>query len=249
MATSNTYITINSPKLGLTRRLNYFGLEDQGYETEVVDYSLDGPTFKAVTYPHKWRSTTSFYNVLPEDMRSLKITVKLRVQSDTFANTRGAFADYKRELDKYMQDRVRIKLPDGYYYDGYCDAIGAPTMSGGDTDFMGIWTYSFKVLPTFHGELVTKSGDSVTCSSTVTRTSCRLTKTITEAAEVYKLGTVKFYNVEPGDVLQADGILGRILVNGAPATNDFYFTTFPFLVPGENTNLGSDTIEYYPTYI
>lgn len=58
-------------------------------------------------------------------------------------------------------------------------------------------------------------------------------------------------DVSEGDEIVVDGILGRILQNGAPCAGNMSFIHLPSLVPGENYFQCPEdlTVEYYPTFI
>lgn len=100
-----------------------------------------------------------------------------------------------------------------------------------------------------HEPLETVVGRNVYCRSTVPRTDCKLSATAGQNYSTVKLGSVTFSNIQSGDVLVADGIEGKISVNGESVTADFIH--IPYLVRGVNSIEGplTPTVSYYPTYI
>ena len=113
---------------------------------------------------------------------------------------------------------------------------------------IALCSYQFKGVR--HDKLETVQGNTVICKSTVPHTDCRLTCTASQDYASLTIDTVTITGVTAGDVLVVDGILGRILQNGAPCAGNMSFVHFPSLVPEENTLTCPEdlTVEYYPTY-
>lgn len=90
-------------------------------------------------------------------------------------------------------------------------------------------------------------------SVTMTTNTGSISATLSSALpEVVSLGGAGFHNCNFNDVITIDGITGAIEKNGQPAAASTDWLHFPSLTPGENVvdaQIGTVTVEYYPTYI
>lgn len=149
---------------------------------------------------------------------------------------------------------TEIRMPDGLDYTGTFTKRDMKDFVGG----VGVeMSYTFEGIA--HKPLVTVRGTQIACLSNIPQTDCRLSCVVSEDSEQYRIelndlaitfGNT-YYAPKAGDALTWDGILGRILVNGAPAAHWAAFSRLPFLVPGFNYITAPDevTVEYYPTYL
>lgn len=191
------------------------------------------------------RNRTGF-NVLSSVFGMRSFTVSLFYTG----KTRREITLKKSTVDAMLFGRLDILLPDGLHYDSVLESAGELKILGVQNDkVIGLCPYSFRGLQ--HDPLLTSTGNTVICQSTIPQTSCRLTCTASQAYASLTIDTVTITNVHQGDVLVVDGIEGRILQNGAPCAGNMSFQHFPALVPGQNTLSCPETlqVEYYPTYI
>lgn len=165
------------------------------------------------------------------------------------APTRRELALIKSKLDNMMIGKLELWLPDGFYYSSYLESAGEENVLGVERNqVIALCSYQFKGVR--HDRLETVQGNTVICKSTVPHTDCRLTCTASQDYASLTIDTVTITGVTAGDVLVVDGILGRILQNGAPCAGNMSFVHFPSLVPEANTLTCPEelTVEYYPTY-
>lgn len=94
-------------------------------------------------------------------------------------------------------------------------------------------------------------GEGIYNPGTMPFTDCKLSVTVSTAAESYSLGGAVFHNVAANERLVFDGIEGKILRNGVPNAANVTWTHFPALTPGNNTITATDavTVEFYPAYL
>lgn len=225
-----------------TITINGKTLEELGVDG-LAEYTVGGSSFDNQTFFGRNRTT---FDVLASVPRLKTVAFTLAFKSAT----RAAAVMLKSRVDAEFVGKIDLRMPDDLYYTVYADGIGDLVLKGTSGGYIGTAAYKFKGI--CHGEIVTVTGNTVNCLSTTPRTDCKLEVTVPANATYFRLGTVQFNNVSAGDVLTADGLTGRILVNGAPASGEISFTQFPFLVPGENniyTTAGTATVTYYPTYI
>ena len=222
-------------------------------DQDIADYGVLVQSFKVggtkvASEIFQGENRTSF-NVLSSNRSMRTITVSLFYQ----AQTRRELSIIKSRLDYMMMDgRVELFLPDNFFYSAYLTSAGDEQILGVEDDkVIALCTYTFEGIR--HDALETiylASGGQMQCKSTVPKTDCRLRCTCQSAHQSITIGTVTITNVARYDVLEVDGILGRILQNGAPCAGNMEFIHFPSLVPGVNTIPCPETltVEYYPTY-
>lgn len=212
----------------------------------MLTYTVSGSNLTNDWFLGRFRTHMSMYLSI-QATRTLTLTL-LYEGAD-----RGEVTLAKSKVDSALTGSVELSLPDGFEYTAVCSSFGEMELIGAYPHTAGRAVYTFDAI--CHGEQITEAvpvGGSLTCTSTMPRTDCILEVTSSSAHNVYILGTVRFLNIAAGDVLTADGINGRFLVNGAPAANRIIFTEFPYLVPGSNSFPDATdpvTVTYYPTYI
>lgn len=207
----------------------------------LMEYTIGGTALDNEVFHGRYRTHFGVLASVP-GTRSIKFTLAFE------ANTRQDALLNKSAVDALMVGVVDLQMPDELFYRCYSSGIGDLVLMGTDNGgYIGTAVYKFTGI--CHGSLVTQTGTSINCTSTMPRTDCKLECTVSADADEFVLGTVTFTNVSAGDVLVADGIEGRFLVNGAPSVNEVSFLTFPYLVPGTNTFPRSVTVTYEPTYI
>lgn len=156
----------------------------------------------------------------------------------------------KSECEAQMFGECDLFMPDGFHYRCMLESIGESVTKGIDGQQVIIET-NYKLSGIQHDELVVvEDGTSFISKGTMPRMDCRLTVTVGEDAETYRIGGAVFKNVVAGDVLVVDGIYKRFLKNGAWTTADSWIN-FPSVVSGQNAFIAPDTVqvEYYPCYI
>lgn len=186
------------------------------------------------------RNRTEF-NLLSSVWTLKEITLPLVIHGKNHAE----ISRKKTELVRICFGKKELFLPDGFFYTAMLTGAGDIVWNG---PFLGEFSLIF--LGMQHGALITTSGHTVYCESTISQTDCILTATVSTAADTYQLGEALFTDVNAGDVLTMDGIHKRVLVNGAPGALKCQWLHFPFLVPGENQITCPDdvTVSYYPCY-
>ena len=186
---------------------------------------------------------------------ALKTTRKMRpISVNIFyqAETRRELSIIKSTLDAQMDGKIELFLPDGFFYSSYLLSAGEEQIIGVENNkVIATCAYTFNGIR--HDALETvevETGEEMTCKSTVPRTDCRLTCTASRDYYSLTVGSVYVDNVHSGDEITVDGILGRVLQNGAPCAGNMRFIHFPYLTPGVNTITCPETltVEYYPTY-
>lgn len=210
----------------------------------VVESFKVGPT-QITNEVFQGRNRTGF-NLLSATFGRREIAVNLFYK----AKDRRTITLMKSQVDALLFGKLELALPDGFLYSSVLTNAGEMQILGVEgPGVIALCSYTFEGVR--HDPLVTSSGNSIYCESTMPQTDCRLTCTASQAYNSITVDTVTITNVRQGDVLTVDGINGRILQNGAPCAGNMSFLHFPALVPGENTLSCPETltIEYYPTYI
>lgn len=209
----------------------------------VEKYTIGGSPVNSEIY--QGLNSTSF-NLLLQSFGMREITVSIFLS----ASTRREITLKKSRLDAMMWGKVELLMPDGFYYTSVLTSAGALSLLGVEgNEEIAICEYTFEGIQ--HDALVTSTGNAPVCTSTMPYTNCRLTCTASQDRTSLQIATVTITDVHQGDVLVVDGILGRILQNGAPCAGNMSFIKFPQLVPGSNSLTCPETltVEYYPTYI
>lgn len=212
----------------------------------VQSFKVGGVKLTSNTFQGENRTN---FNVLYTSRGMRTITVSLFFT----AQSRRELSIIKSKIDAMlMVGKVDIFLPDDFFYSSYLTDAGEEQILGvEDNKVIALCTYTLEGIR--HDALETiayTAGGRMLCKSTVPKTDCRLTCTASQDYQQITIGPVTFLDVSSGDVLVADGILGRILQNGAPCAGNMVFTHFPSLAPGYNeiTSPEDLTVEYYPTY-
>lgn len=152
----------------------------------------------------------------------------------------------KTAFDALIYPKAEIQLEDGFMYTAILNKIG-------DASYVGKTAiksnYEFSVIR--HTGYVEMQGNEVFCEFTYPYVACRLKTVVEKDTAKYQLGTVAFENIKAGQILEVDGINGRILVDGAPGAQYADWLEFPILVPGKNNIVCNDTVTigYYPIYM
>ena len=221
-------------------------------DTDIADYGALVENFKVGAVEVE---NSIYQGVNRTNFNALKTVRKMRpIAVNIFyqAETRRELSIIKSTLDALMDGKVELFLPDGFFYSSYLLSAGEEQILGVENNkVIAICAYTFNGIR--HDALETievESGETMTCKSTVPYTDCRLTCTASQAYPVLNVDGVTITNVAANDVITVDGILGRILQNGAPCAGNMNFRHFPSLVPGVNTITCPETltVEYYPTY-
>lgn len=220
----------------------YIDIHDLGAHT-LTDYKIGGTKVDTQVFAGRWRTNFDVLEAVP-GLRAISFTLVFT------GKTRRDLVLNKSRVDAYLTGKCELLMPDGMYYTCYTGSLGDLVIMGNDEHGV-IGQAAYKMSGIAHGDLETTTGANIFCRSTMPRTDCKVTCTATADAAEYTVQGVTFTGVSAGDVLCADGINGRLLVNGAPAVNAVRFMSFPYLVPGWQTIEAPDapTVEYYPAYI
>lgn len=154
------------------------------------------------------------------------------------------------KLTSMLTGVVELALPDGFYYRCTLDKVGDLQIIGVDGKGC-IAECTYTLMGIQHDALQTVTGNVVYAEGTMWQMDCILTCTASRAYNNLGLGPVNFTNVPLGAVVTADGINGRMLVNGEPTTGNVEFIHLPYLVPGRQSIYCPETltVQYYPSYI
>lgn len=215
------------------------------YGALVESFKVGAPKLTNTVY--QGRNRTSF-NVLASQLGMRQISVQIFYK----AKTRRELALIKSKIDNMLIGKVELWLPDGFFYTASMTSAGDEQIVGIEYDEeIAMCGYSFEGIR--HDKLETvqlPQGGTLHCKSLVPQTDCRLTCVASESYASIQIGPVVITGVQQGDVLVADGILGRITQNGGLCAGNMSFLHFPSLIPGENQITCPEdlTVEYYPTY-
>lgn len=210
----------------------------------VVESFKVGPT-QITNEVFQGRNRTGF-NLLSSTFGRREIAVNLFYK----AKDRRTITLMKSHVDALLFGKLELALPDGFLYSSVLTNAGEMQILGvQDNEVIALCSYTFEGVR--HDPLVTVTGNTVFCLSTMPKTDCRLTCTASQAYTSILIDTVTITNVSAGDVLVVDGINGRILQNGGPCAGNMSFLHFPALVPGENVLSCPETltVDFYPAYI
>ena len=220
----------------------YYNIHDLGAHT-LQDYKVTGTKIDTEVFAGRWRTHFNVLESVP-GLRNIQFTLVFE------GATRRDVVLNKSRADAFLAKECELLLPDGLLYTCYPASLGDLVLMGNDREGI-IGQAAYKLTGIAHGELETVSGYDVFCRSTMPRTDCRVTCTASADASEYTVAGVTFTDITAGDVVCADGINGRLLINGAPATSAVHFMSFPYLVPGWQAIDAPDTpiVEYEPAYI
>lgn len=166
------------------------------------------------------------------------------------AETRRELAMNKSAIDAELIGKVEIHLPDGFYYTAALQTMGELQMLGVEgNQLIALCSYSLNGIR--HDPLQTAAGNLVYADGTAPRMDCILSCRASKAYKELQVGPVVFKNIKTGDALTADGINGRLLINGTPAAQRTSFSRLPYLVPGWQTIDCPETVtvQYYPIWV
>lgn len=217
--------------------------------TNIADYgvlveSMDVGAISVENTTYQGRNRTNF-NVLASVQYMRPINISLFFA----AKTRRELSLIKSQIDNMLTGKLELWLPDGFFYSAYLKDAGKEQILGvEDNQVIALCGYKFEGIR--HDPLETVESNTLLCKSLVPRTDCRIICTATQDRASLLIDTVTITGVTNGDVLEVDGINGRILQNGGLCAGNMSFIHFPFLVPGENTIdcVEDVTVQYYPTY-
>lgn len=205
-------------------------------------YSVGGTEITNETY--QGRNRTHF-NLLAKQFGRKTVTMTVFFH----AVDRHLLTIQQSKMTAMLTGVVELFLPDGFYYRSTLDEVGDLQIIGVDgKGCIAECTYTLSGIQ--HGELVTVEGNTVVAEGTLWQMDCILSCTASRAYNNLGLGPVNFTNVPSGAVVTADGINGRLLVNGQP-TAGASFVHLPYLVPGRQSVYCPEilTVQYYPSYI
>lgn len=216
------------------------------YGVLVESFKVGGIAVKCETFQGENRTNFTVLSV-NRYMRDISVSLFYTAQS------RRELSIIKSTIDAMMMGgKIELFLPDQFFYSAYLVSAGDEQILGLEDDkVIALCAYKFQGIRHDALETVTvASGSTMQCKSTVPRTDCKLTCTATQYRSSLQVGPVTITGVNYGDTIVVDGILGRILQNGAPCAGNMSFLHFPALVPGENTITCPErlTVQYYPTY-
>lgn len=166
------------------------------------------------------------------------------------AKTQRELAEQKSQVDARLLGTPDLHLPDGFHY-------FAVLKSAGDLKILGIegnrviGLASYKLEGIRHDSLQTVTGNTIKASGTMPQMDAIFSCATTAARSALQVGPVTFRNVPAGAAVVADGINGRLTVNGVAAAANATFTRLPFVVPGQQTITCPETltVQYYPCWV
>ena len=194
---------------------------------------------------YQGRNRTNFTE-LSYEIGMLPLTVSIFFS----AGSRRELSVNKSRLDAALIGKPELLLPDGFYYTASLQSAGELAMLGQeDNQMIALCAYTFTAIR--HDALRTVTGNTFRAEGTAPRMDAKLVCTASQAYSMIQVGTVIFHNVAQGDVLTADGINGRLLINGTPAAQRTTFMRLPFVVPGLQTISCPETltVSYAPTWV
>lgn len=155
----------------------------------------------------------------------------------------------KSTVESMMWGKPEIYMPNDFYYTSTLEDIQDGVFEGVEEASV-ILPVKYSLSGIQHDALVT-TGGQFTNAGTLPYADCKVSCTVSTAADNYTLAGVTFADVTAGENLVVDGIAKRILRNGAPAPGNVTFINFPTVTPGANTFSALDpvTVEYYPCYL
>ena len=213
------------------------------YGVLVESFTVSGTTITNAEYQGVGRT---HFNLLRQFYGQRTITLSLFYR----AESRHDLTLTKSKVDSLLLGKCELFLPDGFYYTAVLDTAGELSILGREgAEVIGLCKYTLHGIQ--HEDMVTVLGNEVYCESTIPHTDCRLSCTASQDYVALPVGSVIITDVAEGDEIVVDGILGRILQNGAPCAGNMSFIHLPSLVPGENYFQCPEdlTVEYYPTFV
>lgn len=219
-------------------------------DRDIRDFGALVESFKVGASPvtnhiYQGRNRTGFTE-LSYEIGMLPLTVSIFFS----APSRRELSVNKSRLDAALIGKPELCMPDGFYYTASLQSAGDLAMLGQeDNQMIAVCQYSFNAIR--HDALRTITGNTFRAEGTAPRMDARLVCTASQAYSQIQVGSVVFKNVAAGDVLTADGITGRLLINGEPAAQRTTFMKLPYVVPGLQTIDCPETltISYAPTWV
>ena len=209
------------------------------------EYSVGGTEITNTPFQGRNRSS---YRLLAGVYGQKPITMTLVYPGTTYREAKLL----QSTVEGWMWGKIELFLPDGFYYTATLQSIGEGVPEGVDGNQVLISVeYSFNGIQ--HDPLVTieNAANGFLNPGTLPYADCICSVTVDAAADTYQLAGATFQDVSQGEELEVDGINGRLLRNGAPAPGNVIFTSFPKVVPGENSFSAADpvTVQFYPCYM
>ncbi len=218
--------------------INGVSVEEYGGSLK-SEYTVTGMEITENSYSIGRNRSNPLYHGTVLGLKTLTLPVDFAGKDRQEASAR------KSKFDAAIYGKNELVLPDGFTYTAICSEYGEEICHGEQ-----LLETIYTCVGIRHGKKEIVTGNTIYCTSTLPKTDCRLTVTVTNGESSYQLGSVTFLDVTAGDVLCVDGITGRILVNGAPGAARAQWLEFPYLVPGKNMITCADTVtaEFYPAY-
>lgn len=228
--------------MNLTAYINGQPLEN--YSAKLSDFSVGAAE---VTSSYWQGVNRTNFALLKQQFGLRPITLSVAVDGDTYIDA----AMMLSRLSGEMWGVVELYLPDGFSYTAVLDGSATAPERVGPGTGQTVLIQTYTLTGYRHGPMITTTGPSVWCASTMPFTDCILSVTASAAADTYTLGGATFPDVTQGESLVFDGINKRILRNGAPGAAGVEWINFPQLTPGANTVTAADTVtvQYYPCYM
>ena len=234
------------------------------YKARLLSYSVGSTETSVTTGPVRHGGFPILFHT-EYGTRKISVTLVFRPEGDSRSvfTKLHSLTGQKNRLDGILYGRtVDVGLPDGYRYRCVLQEAGEELIDGESLEV----TYKFCGIR--HDELAEEIGMSPFCYSTIPKTDCRISITVGSSwpsGDDFRLyinrlnGGIAFtvFDVEPGDVIELDGINKLVYKSGINVFGNSDIITFPYLIPGENTfeqrNNASVQCtywtEYYPIYV
>lgn len=216
--------------------------EDYG-AMSLLSYTVSGSSITNTIFQGRNRSS---YRLLAAVYGQKAISFSLQYEGRTYREA----SLLRSAIESWMWGKVELFLPDGFYYTAALQSIGDGSPIGQENNMVLI-TVEYQFSGIQHDAMVTTAGESFINPGTLPYADCICSVTASAATDSYVLAGCTFQDVTQGESLVVDGINGRVLRNGAPAPGNVTFTSFPQVVPGENSFTAADpvTVQYYPSYL
>lgn len=171
-----------------------------------------------------------------------------------FGHNRHEVLFNKSRFAGEIYGKCELFLPDGYWYTSVLQEVGEIEWIG---EGGAIGTYEFQAQQ--HGRYEEASGGSIVCKSTIPKTDCILTFTVSTSYSDIDITMTqngsqiaKFSGCNNADVLTFDGINKLVQKNGQNYAASVEFMSFPQLERGTNTFTPANNrlvVGYYPVYM
>lgn len=208
------------------------------------DYVIGGTELDSEYFQGKNRST---FKLLGQAAKLKSLTFSLEFSG----RTRREIMLAKSHIDAALtQKTVDLTFPDGLMYLCVLTQLGKITLQGVDGKYV-VGAAEYEAIGMCHDPMVTKTGRTIDCESTVPLTDCIIDCDMSVDREEVRIAGVYLSGLKAGQHVRIDGIDKRVLINGVPVSGAMRFISFPSLTPGINTFSSPEplTVSYYPTYI